>query len=81
MSKRDRTRARIFACRDFARDTGTSVSIRLVQPSPTDPLVRRTAVLTFQPGVVYLSHGAGGEAVISIQQASRMADHWQQEVY
>lgn len=81
-SKQQRTRNRIFQCRDFARDTGTHVSLRLIQSSPDHPLTLRRCVLTFTPTQVYRQHPEQElPAAISAPEASRMADKWTQEEF
>lgn len=79
-SRQNQTRNRIFQCRDFARDTGTSVRLRLVQASPTDSRVLRRCVLTFTPREIYRRHAEQShDALVSVVEASRMADLWRQE--
>lgn len=81
MRRKNRTRDMVFRCRDFARDTGTQVLLRLAQSSPDTPALRR-CVLTFTPTGVYRQQPPGQPEVwIPIQEASSMADHWTQEVF
>lgn len=81
-SRQQRTRNRIFQCRDFARDTGTQVRLRLIQSSPDNPLIFRRCVLTFTPMAIYRQHTEQShETIINAPEASRMADLWSQEEF
>lgn len=76
-SKQQRTRNRIFQCRDFARDTGTIVRLRLTQPSPDHPGHYRKQDLMFTPNSI--ERMTSPPTPITIQEASKMADMWTQE--